>query len=256
MRIVFYTNRSYQQDPLFNYIYAHVAAHYPDHHIVAAIPKRTGKLSRHFKKFRKLGLLQSLEVLSSYPLASHFLKKDRAELNLCLNALARPQCDLEKTPSATVHSINGPDAVETIRSLSSDIILQSGAGILRPQIFQLAKIATLNMHHGIAPLIKGMSSIYWGLYEGKPEWLGATIHEVDEGIDTGRVLAYAPIKQQGDERFPQLFCKATEEGVVQLLQVLKRLEKGERWTVPLPPGTHEYRSTISGWKLLRIKLRN
>ncbi|MBV8232444.1 MAG: hypothetical protein JO329_20880 [Planctomycetaceae bacterium] len=46
------------------------------------------------------------------------------------------------------------------------------------------KIGTLNLHHGIAPSIRGMNSIYWALWEGRPEWIGSTVHFIDKGIDT------------------------------------------------------------------------
>ena len=42
---------------------------------------------------------------------------------------------------------------------------------------------------GITPLYRGGHGAYWALAEGRPELVGATIHVVDAGIDTGLALA-------------------------------------------------------------------
>ncbi len=253
MRIVFYTRTGFESDPLFLYIYSHVAARHPDHAIVAyQAPPRT--LSAKLKKIQRLGFLNALEILSSAPIASLIRRKETPRLRKLLSDLPKPNLKPSKAPQKIVHTINGPDAIEAIKSFAPDILLQTGAGVLKKQIFTLAKIATLNMHHGIAPLIKGMSSIYWGLYERRPDWIGATIHEIDEGIDTGAPLGYARVTAQNSDRFPELFARATQQGVATMLQVLERLELGDRRAEQIPPGPHEYRSTISGWKMLAVQL--
>ena len=140
--------------------------------------------------------------------------------------------------------------------IEPDVIIQSGAGILERQIFTLARVATLNLHHGIAPLIKGMSSILWGQYERRPEWIGSTVHMIDEGIDTGSALAYAKVEpERPGERFPSLYVRASESGVAVLVETLERLEAGETWSLPAPSGESFYRSTLSGWKQLALEIR-
>jgi hypothetical protein len=255
MRIVFFTRTGFQQDPLFLYIYAHVAQRWPDHAIVACQPVRRG-LGARLRKISRLGFWKSLEIISSTPISRSLRRRDSSRLRSILSDLARPDIDPRNAPLTLVHSINGPDAVDAITKAASDILLQSGAGVLKKQIFSIPKITTLNMHHGIAPLIKGMDSIYWGLFSRRPEWIGSTVHEIDEGIDTGSPLGYAPVAPRDGEGFPELFARATKEGVAVLLNTLERLEKGERWRAPIPTGHHVYRSTFSGWKMLALRLRS
>ena len=87
--------------------------------------------------------------------------RDQKVVEQMLRALPRPAVQLDNYPIHYVSTINGPDAEQTICNLEPDVIIQAGAGILRPQIFQLARLGTINLHHGIAPLIRGMDSIYW-----------------------------------------------------------------------------------------------
>ena len=260
MRIIFFTRKGFETNELFLYMYARVAAQFPDCCIVAVHPpaeRSMGKLiRRHWNKMRRLGFWTTLEILSSYPLQRYFGERDSRERARLLRALPRPGAATDPKPVTVVTTVNGADAVEAIRRLSPDIILQAGAGILKAPLFQLPSIACLNLHHGIAPLIRGMNSIYWGLWERRPEWIGSTVHEIDAGIDTGKVLAYAPVKNvQPGDGFAQLFVRATEQGVDRLLDVLSRLQNGERWSVAAEPGESAYRSTISGWQMAALAWR-
>jgi methionyl-tRNA formyltransferase len=259
MKIVFFTRKGFESNELFLYMYARVAGRFADCSIVAVHPPAqrrslASRLKRYWKKAHQLGLRETLEIASSYPLQIYYSRRDQRERDILLRHLPRPAVPVS---SATVVStVNGSDAVAALRSLNPDILIQAGAGILRPQIFGLSRIASLNLHHGIAPLIRGMNSIYWGLWENRPEWIGSTVHEIDQDIDTGNVLAYAPVQQrQPDEGFPALFVRATEQGVDRLLEVLSRLERGERWKTPPLAGESAFRSTISGWKLTALAWR-
>ncbi len=260
MRVVFYTRGAFESNELFLYMYARVASRYPDTHVVAVTPKRRKKrgaiLSRYWKRVRRLGFADAVDIISSYPIRKFFRRRDKGQILVGLRALPRPNCLPDPAAAVRVPNINGPTSVKMMGELEPDVIIQSGAGILKPQIFTLARLATLNLHHGIAPLIRGMSSILWGQYERRPEWIGSTVHVIDEGIDTGAVLAYAKVEpERAGERFPSLYVRASEDGVAHLLETLERLEAGETWSVPTPPGEKGYRSTLSGWKQLALEIR-
>lgn len=262
MRIVFFTGAECQLDALFVYMYAQVAQHFPDVHVVAVHPGLTQRqvlaavLSRYWRKIQRLGIRETLEIFFSYPLQRYFAGQDQAAVQRLLHQLPRPPVVLDTGRIMYVKTVNGPDAIETMRALTPDIIIQAGAGILRPRLFKVARIGTINMHHGIAPLIRGMDSLYWALWEKRSDWIGATVHWIDEGIDTGAILAYAPVTLQfPGESYPKVFARMTAEGVEQLVKSLTRLAAGERWTVPACSHAGVYRSTMSGWKLASLRLR-
>lgn len=87
-----------------------------------------------------------------------------------------------------VDSVNGPESEALLKELKPDIILQAGAGILKKNIFSIAKRATINVHHGFAPEIRGVASTFWCLYYGLTDLIGVTCHEIDETLDTGAVI--------------------------------------------------------------------
>ena len=146
--------------------------------------------------------------------------------------------------------------MEALSKLEPDVVIQLGAGILQEQVFEIARIGTLNLHPGIAPLIKGQDPFQWALWERRPEWLGATVHWIDEGIDTGPVLAYAPVESRySGERVATLYVRIMKVGVERLLDALHRLGRGERWTIHPPQGERVYRTVFSGWRWFLLEIR-
>jgi folate-dependent phosphoribosylglycinamide formyltransferase PurN len=255
---VLHANAHFANDELFRYLAAHVADRYPDTHIVAVRTASTPlgrRFSRLWRKTRRLGVLGALEIATSAPIAQRIHQRHSAAIDAGLRALSRPPAMPSPTAVVWTSTINGADAVSAFRALAPDLAIQAGAGIIQPQIYTVPRLGMLNVHHGIAPLMRGMQSTAWALFEGRPECLGATVHQVDAGIDTGTVLAYAPVTAERQDDIPSLFVRATERGVAQLLHVIERRLAGEQWAVTPPPGPQMYRSTMSGWKLWSLERR-
>lgn len=87
-----------------------------------------------------------------------------------------------------VKDVNSVNTENIIRELKPDLLIQCGAGILKNNIFSIPKLGTLNVHHGIAPEIRGISSTFWAMYYGLNEFIGTTVHFIDENLDTGAVI--------------------------------------------------------------------
>ena len=69
----------------------------------------------------------------------------------------------------------------------------------KPEIFEIPRIATINVHRGIAPAYRGQRTIFWSLYFADFDHIGITVHLVDRGIDTGPILAHGfPDLHPGD----------------------------------------------------------
>jgi len=261
MRIVFFTGAPFAKRESFLYLYACVASRFPDVHIVAVEPRSrggiAGGLRRQRRRLRRLGPRRFLEVVTSSPIRWILVRRDRAVVAEMLRAIPRPAIDPDPSAAVWVSTTNGSEAVDAISRLEPDVVIQVGAGILRRRIFEIARLDTLAIRYGIAPLIGGLSSIDWALWERRWEWIGATIHTIDERSATGSVLAYAPVeRKRAGEGFPGLYVRSTKKAVAALLEVLERLERGERWSIDPPAGPRAHRSAFSGWKHLALELRH
>jgi hypothetical protein len=84
--------------------------------------------------------------------------------------------------------VNDGKSIQFLNEVKPDIIVQAGAGILKPETFTLAARATINLHHGTAPEIRGIESTFWCMFYGIKDKIGVTCHLVDETLDTGAVV--------------------------------------------------------------------
>jgi methionyl-tRNA formyltransferase len=84
--------------------------------------------------------------------------------------------------------INSTEVVNELRQIQPNLMIHISGNILKKNIYSIPELGTLNLHHGVLPYIRGLDSMYWGIYYGKQRWVGATVHYIDEGIDTGEVI--------------------------------------------------------------------
>lgn len=86
-------------------------------------------------------------------------------------------------------AVNDELSIQFLTEVQPDIIIQCGAGIMKPCTFGLAKQGTINLHHGIMPEVRGIESTFWCLFYGIKDKIGVSCHFIDENLDTGAVIA-------------------------------------------------------------------
>lgn len=82
--------------------------------------------------------------------------------------------------------MNGWLLLRRLRALAPDWIVLGGGGILRPEVIRTARLGVLNVHPALLPWIRGSGVTGASLEHGVA--LGATLHYVDPGIDTGAMI--------------------------------------------------------------------
>ena len=85
-----------------------------------------------------------------------------------------------------VNSLNSSESINFVKNNSIDLIVYSGGGILRKSFIKSSKKGIINAHSGYLPFIRGMNAIEWSLFYNYKAY--TTIHFIDIGIDTGRIL--------------------------------------------------------------------
>lgn len=118
-----------------------------------------------------------------------------------------------------------PETIERVRAWAPDVLILSGAPMLKPALYRHARI-TLNVHFGLAPDYRGEHTIFMPLLRGDYARIGATLHRVDEGVDTGPVLVRVyPELEPGDDE-AAVFAKLTRQLGDALVGVLEDFDAG------------------------------
>lgn len=91
-------------------------------------------------------------------------------------------------------NINDEESLNFITQLKPDLLVSAYfPHILKKQIISIPSKGVLNVHPGSLPSYKGAMAYFWVLKNGSDRG-GVTVHWIDEGIDTGEVLARRSFK--------------------------------------------------------------
>lgn len=69
--------------------------------------------------------------------------------------------------------------------------------IIKQDIINKVKNPIINLHISYLPFNRGADPNFWSWFENTPK--GVTIHQIDQGIDTGNILIQKEINFKGDE---------------------------------------------------------
>jgi folate-dependent phosphoribosylglycinamide formyltransferase PurN len=89
-------------------------------------------------------------------------------------------------PVVTCRDQNSPSSISQLKQWKPDLIIFTGGSILRKQLLDVPRLGVLNIHLGLLPEVRGMSSPEWSLLNNVP--VSITIHYMGAGIDTGPIL--------------------------------------------------------------------
>lgn len=77
-------------------------------------------------------------------------------------------------------------------ALQSDYFVIFGASFIKSPLCDiLVEKKAYNIHMGTSPYYRGNSCNFWCLYDNRPEYVGATIHILTRGLDSGPMLFHA-----------------------------------------------------------------
>jgi len=131
-------------------------------------------------------------------------------------------------------------ALERVRQWQPDLGLSIGAPVLRPALFEIPKLGTLNLHLGRVPDYRGAPPGFWELYTGAHR-IGATVHWIDRGLDTGAVVRAGEALIYEDDTLARVEARACELGRHVLRDALRQVATGASGATPQPVGGHTFR---------------
>lgn len=129
-------------------------------------------------------------------------------------------------------SLRQPEATAELRELAPDVIVVAAFGqILPPEVLAIPPHGCLNVHASLLPCYRGAAPIAAAILAGE-EQTGVTIMLMDEGMDTGPILAQARCKIEPQDTTGSLSVKLAQLGADLLVETLSRWLDGQ--IIPQP----------------------
>ncbi|MAP93652.1 MAG: formyl transferase [Ponticaulis sp.] len=100
-----------------------------------------------------------------------------------------------------VPSPNSQPAREALMKFNPKAVFVINSRMIGKKTLNAIDAPFINYHSGINPAYRGMYGGYFALANGEPEHFGATVHLVDEGVDTGDILYQSQVHTKPGDNF-------------------------------------------------------
>lgn len=117
---------------------------------------------------------------------------------------------------------------ELINKLPADLdfgLLAWWPKLIPKTLIECAKYGFINTHPSFLPFNKGKNYNFWALVEQNP--FGVSLHQVDEGIDTGPILAQREIYYDWTDTGETLFNKAQSKIIELFTETYPKIRSGK-----------------------------
>lgn len=132
-------------------------------------------------------------------------------------------------PVIRVADVNVPNAVRFVQRLKPDVICVNGTNLLREPMLELiprVPYGIINLHTGLSPYARGGNCNLFMLLEGRPELVGATVHHIDPGIDSGDIILSARPDLAPEDLYETIEAKAFHLGREMMIAAVRQLVQG------------------------------
>jgi methionyl-tRNA formyltransferase len=190
------------------------------------------KRARRRSLFERHGAVRALNKLAYNWLRSRYLSRTEASIMTTEFSPGGAQPAYARSvPTEVVGNINDAACAAMIQRLGPDVIAVCGTSVIKPDIYSLAPLGTVNIHTGITPEYRSADPIFWALYANDPRKVGVTIHYVDKGIDTGPIIHQESVPLFATDSLASISVRCIRRGAELYLQTLRELQEGSVQTI-------------------------
>jgi folate-dependent phosphoribosylglycinamide formyltransferase PurN len=133
-------------------------------------------------------------------------------------------------PIYETRDINSIESLNLINKLKPDVLVSVFFNqILSKRLIGIPSYC-INIHPAYLPNYKGVSPVFWSLANNE-SYAGVTIHYIDAGIDTGKIIYQQKIPITSNDTEHSLYFKCCEVGVSLLLKALKDIKSEKVHTI-------------------------
>jgi methionyl-tRNA formyltransferase len=126
-------------------------------------------------------------------------------------------------PLYKVETTNSKSSIELLKSLNPDTLFVVGwTRLLSKEVLQIPKNGCIGLHASLLPRYRGRAPVNWAILNGDNK-TGNTMMVLDEGVDTGDIIAQEHITISASDTCETLYEKVSMAGVKMLKHILPNL---------------------------------
>jgi methionyl-tRNA formyltransferase len=192
--------------------------------IIERVPPRRQLLLRRIKR---LGIGTVIgQILFKLVIVPYLDVQSKRRIKEIKDEFLLQDTKLDEAIITRVDSVNSEQTAEVLRKLNPDVVIVNGTRIIAEPILSCIRVPFINMHTGITPRYRGVHGAYWALVEGRSTACGVTVHLVDLGIDTGKILRQAVITPTARDNFVTYPLLQLSVGIPLLISSIADLLEG------------------------------
>ncbi len=128
-------------------------------------------------------------------------------------------------------NIRQDDVFFRLRDIEPDVIITAAyGGFLNKRILRLPQYGCLNIHPSLLPKYRGATPVNHALFQGEKE-TGITITRMTMKMDSGPILRQKTVPIDEKDNYSSLSARLAFLGAVEMIEVLKSLEKNTVYPV-------------------------
>jgi methionyl-tRNA formyltransferase len=135
-------------------------------------------------------------------------------------------------PVWEVSRMSDPETINLFSQYQPDIMCVACFSLYIPRtILDIPRLGCLNVHPSLLPTNRGPDPLFWTFHDGEHE-TGVTIHMMDEGMDTGPIVAQEKLVVPDGITYIQLETECAALGGKLLSRSLRQLHQGTAVLTP------------------------
>lgn len=148
------------------------------------------------------------------------------------DSILRQKAELNQIDFLVNRNVNCPDFIDQISRYECDIFVSMSFNqILRPSLYEMPQLGTINCHAGKLPFYRGRNILNWALINDEIEF-GITVHYVDDGVDTGDIILQKTYPITDEDNYSSLLHVAYQECPSVLFEAIKLIALGNHTSTP------------------------
>ncbi|HNX91108.1 MAG TPA: methionyl-tRNA formyltransferase [Candidatus Omnitrophota bacterium] len=131
------------------------------------------------------------------------------------------------TPVSQPVDIKDPSFIKELKTFKADVFVVVDYGqILRKEVLASPAKFCINLHPSLLPKYRGAAPVNWAIMNGETE-TGVTVIKMDEGMDSGSIMAQEKIRVSDDENAERLSERLSQSGADLIIKVLGQISEGK-----------------------------